>query len=662
MRLFTICFFVFFVSGHIAGQEAVKYLEQATHLYRTNPDSARYYALEALKIAKKVQSADFQARSNILIGLTYHISGDFTEGYTYFYNAMLLFDSINNKAGYAQSLNLIGSVYRKQGENDQALRYYQQAIAIERELRNPIGISKNLNNIGDIYRNLKQYDEALRHYEQSLSIDLENAYEEGMADNYNNMGDIFRKKNDFQKAISFYNKSLEIASKLDLNLDIAENLSSIGACYEKLGEDEKSLEYLQQSLFICQKYGFIDEEVDALKAIGDTYKRIKQFEKALEYNIAFQKVSDSVFRKVNIETIAEMQSKYEADKKDKEIALQNAQLKEQSLTRDLLIIGMAGVFIIALISFYSYRHQRKKSKIVTEQRNLLIEKNTAINLQNEEILAQRDKILQQRDFLEKQHNEIESSIRYAETIQTAVLPLLKDIQEHFDIFLLYHPKEIVSGDFYWFEKVYDRKNEMEYIFAAVVDCTGHGVPGAFMSLIGAWLLHDIVRIQNIYSPAEIIVNLNQRLQETLKQKQSNNEDGMDVCLCRITVNKKKCELVFAGAQRPLYYYDSQEDKLIRIKGDDMFIGGSFHLVDNSFHNHELKLAKNDVIYLTTDGYVDQNNAENKRLGSKEFAKKLKQIASKNMDKQQQILEDFLEEYRNNQPFRDDITILGLRFS
>ncbi len=256
------------------------------------------------------------------------------------------------------------------------------------------------------------------------------------------------------------------------------------------------------------------------------------------------------------------------------------------------------------------------------------------------------------------------SIRYAQTIQQAILPLEGQIDSSFaDYFVLYRPKDIVSGDFYWMMQ------HENYTFFAVVDCTGHGVPGAFMSLVGTTVLDDIITKERVFEPADILEHLNQSVQFILKQNErSDNQDGMDVCLCRferISAGSEEengdVRITFAGAKRPLYYIDAEEEdiELEQLKGTRKSIGGA-QRGDKRFASQNLILGPGSILYFTTDGLVDQHNDKGRKIGSPRFERKLAQIAHLPMAEQGQKIERMLDKYQNTQIQRDDITVIGIK--
>ena len=267
-------------------------------------------------------------------------------------------------------------------------------------------------------------------------------------------------------------------------------------------------------------------------------------------------------------------------------------------------------------------------------------------------------------ILHSQNENIISSIRYASRIQEAILPEQSVVAQYFDSFILNRPKDIVSGDFFWFTTV--KSEYAELIFAAVVDCTGHGVPGAFMSMIGSRLLSEIVNIRKIYSPCLILENLKAGIAKALNQT-SCGSDGMDVCLCRFekikTIDESYTQVIFSGAKRPLYWFEAGEQCIRTIKGDKKQIGMvNRFLEDTPYINHRFNMKAGDVVYLTSDGFIDQPNKNKKSYGSKKLVRSLLEVAALPMETQAERIEQSLWEHQGEEVQRDDITIWGLRLS
>jgi serine phosphatase RsbU (regulator of sigma subunit) len=305
---------------------------------------------------------------------------------------------------------------------------------------------------------------------------------------------------------------------------------------------------------------------------------------------------------------------------------------------------------------------------------LLKNKNQEILTQKEEILAQRDELEEQKGHLEKTNKEITDSIQYAKRIQKAVLPYAKLLEAHYENFILFYPRDIVSGDFYWFKKI--TINNKELTFIAVADCTGHGVPGSLVSMLGVSLLNEIIISKNTYNAAQILDELRTRIKATFYTEGDNErKDGMDIAL--IIIDEEEKQLQFSGAFRPLYIcrkktninlheiehfkiHDEHPDNiLIEIKPDKMPIG--WYIVEKDFTNKYLKLQTGDNIYMFSDGYTDQIGGESRRKFSiKPFRQLLCSVYDKNMNEQKQILDKKLNEWKRDNKQIDDILVLGIK--
>ena len=272
-------------------------------------------------------------------------------------------------------------------------------------------------------------------------------------------------------------------------------------------------------------------------------------------------------------------------------------------------------------------------------------------------------IHKQKDQIEKQNELITSSINYAKNIQQAILPLPGDLEKYFDSFVIFKPRDVVSGDFYWFAEKPGKDGKLDKLFLAVVDCTGHGVPGAFMSMIGSRLLSEIVLEQNISSPKAILENLDKKVKLALRQETTDNNDGMDMSVCMIEKENNSFHITYSGAKSDLYYFSHKNDDITILSSERRSIGGSKQKRGNiQFTNKDFYLFKDDMLWLTTDGIIDQNNSDRKRFGTPRFIEMLKKAKDMNLKKQKRFILDTLDEHQGEEEQRDDITVWGVKFT
>lgn len=287
---------------------------------------------------------------------------------------------------------------------------------------------------------------------------------------------------------------------------------------------------------------------------------------------------------------------------------------------------------------------------------------------SEEILTQTEAISKQRDELEQLNNlliiqkdNVEASIRYAKTIQSAVLPDPKTLNNFFDSFVIFKPRDIVSGDFYWFYKLEAEGGNSSKFLLAVVDCTGHGVPGAFMSMIGSRLLTEIVTEHKKHSPSSILTKLSTLITLALRQDVSESFDGMDVALCQIEFETpSEVKLTFSGANRPVHILKQGSSTFETIRGSRKMIGGIMPDIDPVFAEHTIVLRSGDLFVLHTDGFTDQNGLDKAKFSSARMFNTIVENIEKPLSQVGQILDNAFEEYKANQSQRDDATVIGIR--
>ncbi|WP_158281397.1 SpoIIE family protein phosphatase [Sediminitomix flava] len=300
-----------------------------------------------------------------------------------------------------------------------------------------------------------------------------------------------------------------------------------------------------------------------------------------------------------------------------------------------------------LVMFSAFMTMSILWKRVRKQKSSLQEMNARLDMAYGEVKYQKKQII--------------DSLEYAQTLQNSILPMAKDLRQSFqEYFVYYQPRDIVSGDFYWYQKV--EVKDKEYTFLAAVDCTGHGVPGAFMSMMGYAYLQEVLDKKLSYEPNEILKLLDQKVRSGLKQRESNNSDGMDMVLIRIEEKEgEQFEVKYAGAKSDLYVYNSEKNVLERLKGERKGVGGHVQTT-KEFTSSTLDLKKGDSIFLLTDGVLDQNNANGKKYGRKRFENFLEMNSDKLMSEIHEELEKEMKDFMKTEKQRDDMTVIGLKLA
>ena len=474
---------------------------------------------------------------------------------------------------------------------------------------------------------------ALKYLNESLELYEALSNEQGIAKVLNHLGDVYLETDDPDIALKKYRKALEIEHEIGDKKGIVASEYSIGRIYYKKRQYIRSLEYLKKAFEMADEMDLNQERINISESLIKTYAGLGMHEKAVEYFEFFKRERDSLFSEQSQKIITEMQTKYETEKKEQKIELLNNQMKlKDKINRQqryiiYFIIGVIAVIFGFLFLVYRQNKQIKKANILLEEQN---------------------------DLISQQKQEITDSIHYASRIQNAILPpetyLQKNIKEHF---ILFKPRDIVSGDYYWMTQ----KNNQTIITAA--DCTGHGVPGAFMSMLGVAMLNEIVNNMQTLNAACILNELRTNIIKSLHQtgEFGGSKDGMDMTLC--IINWKDSSIQFAGANNPLYMIRNNE--LSEIKGDKMPIG-IYAKGEKPFTNHQVNMQKNDVIYMFSDGYADQfGGPAGKKFKYKTFKELLVKIHEKPMEEQKIILDETIINWQGDYKQLDDIIVMGIRF-
>ncbi len=315
---------------------------------------------------------------------------------------------------------------------------------------------------------------------------------------------------------------------------------------------------------------------------------------------------------------------------------------------------LSAAIVISLQNAQLYQNLEEYNQTLEEK---VKERTTVLRSVNEVLQTRNSEVQESNKIIEEKNSNITKSIIYAQRMQQAMLPQDQQIAEQLpDFFSIFKPKEIVSGDFYWFNKVQDKR------FLIVADCTGHGVPGAFLSVIGHTLLNKIIIEKLIFSPALILEALHKEVRTSLRQKGKKRQanDGMDIAICQIDLSDQS--LIFAGAKRPLYLYQNNTSHLIKIVGDKKSIGGRQKEQERHFTDHQVKFSSGDTLYMNSDGFVDQQNAEGKKFGSLKLESLLQQVAGLDAASQKQHINEALDKHQENESQRDDITLIGVKFN
>lgn len=653
-------------------------LNSISKQYRiSDSKKAAYYGEEALKLAEKINYKIGKGYALNNMGVAYHRGGDYKKSLEYHLKTLKFWESINYKAGIAASLHNIGTVYHVLENFDKALEYNLQAYKIREEVKDSGGIAASLNNIGLVFESKKEYDKALPYHLKTLKIVEARGDKLITSYSLHNIASLYYYLKQYPKAEEFYKKSLEL-KKENEDLDgIASTCISLGNVYNETGDFKKAVEIISEGIKIAHDIQAKEWIAGGYEALAVSYQKLNNFERAFEYLNLYMQIKDTLLNEETTQQISEMNAKYETEKKDAAIKLLNKEKEKDAVLataerkRQKLILICISVFLLLVIvsAGFIYRSSLQKQKA-----------NRELALKNGKLENAYNVIEIQKHLVEEKHKEITDSINYAERIQRSFIATTELLDHNLrTYFVMFKPKDVVSGDFYWGSKL----NNGQFALATA-DSTGHGVPGAIMSLLNITSLEKAVEHHS--DPADILNATRKTIIERLKKDGSSEggKDGMDCSLLCFDFENKVVKI--AAANNPVWIVRTvssgtsstlgtgsrgkapfstgegrgDEAELIEITPDKMPVGK--HDKDgHPFTTHTIELKDGDIIYTLTDGFPDQFGGEN----SKKFmSKRLKELLITNshlpLNEQKQILQTTFKNWIGNLEQVDDVCLIGIR--
>jgi serine phosphatase RsbU (regulator of sigma subunit) len=589
----------------------------------------------------------------------------------------------------SQALNSLGIVSKNLEKHDLALEYFNEAIEIKRDSADLNGVAFILNNIGTVYDILEQTEKALEVYNEALDLNKELGNTIAVAYTRFNIGVINKREGDYDKALANFNASIAVAKEYEDITSLAYNYNQLGSLYLKQGKISKAEKYTDKSIEISLKSELIEVVMQNYFLKSQIAEKRNNYRQSLKHYRKYAELKDSIYSTESKRKVVELRHAYENSRIEKRVQilerekqLQRLQLEQNEIqirNRSLwMLFFLTGFLLIASFSVLLFRQVRQKRKA----NNLLARKNAEISQQNEEIKAQRDalsdfnkqletkniEIEAQKDELAEQRNlatrqrdkiyhqklNLTDNITYAARIQKALLPPKEDLGKYFrDYFIFNQPQGIVGGDFYWVGKV-DSK-----VVMVTADCTGHGVTGGFMSVMGISILNEIVLRKNITNPAKILNETRAQIISSLHQNDAtvDNKDGMDMTV--FCFDKTNQTYAFAAANQKAYIVNLENDALVELSGDNMPVSyynemvGEFSVKTGSYTEH-------DVFYMFSDGYPDQFGGRyNKKFLYKRFRKLVEKTASLPMKDQLDVFATTFYQWKGQHDQVDDLLVIGI---
>ena len=639
-------------------------LQEGISLYDSMPHMALAYLERAEQLSRqKYPKKGIQFEINYRLGLLYEKSGNYDLAVSYFKEAIIFLDK-SHLAMKGTVFNHIGQISLQQGKYDEAMDYFPQALNIRLQLNDLEGQASSYLNIGTAYQKGGHYEQALEQYEKSLNLYTLLNNDRGKAECLNNMGGLRLIQNQLEQALEYYLESEKIFSNAGNNEQLCRVYDNIGSTYHLMDETEQAKKYFYKMLQTSRSLSSPAILAETYYTVGNFYydydnqqsdSAIYYYSKAVEiayssglfeimyvaleqrsrlhaiegrYNeayadlIAYNYAYDEVNNKENIRAFTEKSEQYKIEIERQQ---QEAKRRIQMIVNFALLVVVLLVCAVVVMLYRSFVQKKKANSLLAKQNDLLAE----------------------------QKQEITDSIRYASLIQKAALPT-KEYSDSIlpENFVYFRPRDIVSGDFYWMDRTEN------YTIIAVADCTGHGVPGAIVSMLGISALNKITSKMTIPKADEILNELRQEIIRMLNPAGcvQVRQDGMDIAL--VVIPKEGREMEYAGAYNPLYLV--RDGQLIEKKADRMPVG-IYVKMNQPFIANRFEYCSGDTIYMFSDGYASQfGGDDNSKFKSKKFKELLLSINDYPMEEQARIVDQTFQEWKGTRSQMDDILVVGIK--
>ncbi|MCB9195182.1 MAG: SpoIIE family protein phosphatase [Flavobacteriales bacterium] len=625
-------FFVVYEGIALSEIDHGEVLRQADELYYSDPDSS-YKLCKTLNENEltKDQQADLAmilARYNVL-------TTDYESAEVELQKAMKIYEELGSQKGIARVYGLQSILAERLGENDRSLKLVKMKYQILVDINDVPGQVNPLINLSGSYLLLNQPDSALIFLKKLDGLkDL--ISETSYYFYYQNWGRYYVQVGEYLIAEENFNKALKVAEENEMIDSKATLLMTMGDMYLLKGDFQNAVKFANMSYAFSEVHGLIYEKKDALIVLVNIAETEKDFLAAFKYQKELTELNDEILNIEKINNVKKVKAMLDIAEQQKVIAMKDTQIAESELeatnakfTNRIFMFSLIAIMLILGLVGYAFVKTKKLNNIISEQHQSLEIKNHQLS----EALT-----------------DIEGSINYSKLIQNTLLPgensWKKFFAESFTIFL---PRDKVSGDFYW------NYEDEKYVYFCVADCTGHGVPGAMVSVVGMNALEAAVSVEKISSPGKILDRLAEIVERTFSNEETSMKDGMDIAFCRL--NKESKELVYAGANNPLYLVNGKG--LSIFKANKQPIGKHEDRVP--FTEEIIALNEGDSIYLFSDGYADQfGGPQGKKFMYKALRTIIEDNRSRTMNEQKEVLLTSFVNWKEGYEQVDDVCVVGLR--
>lgn len=610
-------------------------IKSSDRLGLQNGEKSLDMARKALDLAEKCGYGKLIADALLSVTNRLVTLGEYDAAVPYMQRASNICDSLNYPAGQSRIELITGNLFNYQEQYDEALKHYRNALPVTRQINNRVRLAAIYNNIGVIYYGKAKNDSSYfavskSYFDSSYAIALSAGDQVKILDAMNNLAMVLTDLRQYDRARAVADSVITLSLPENNTSELAYGYSHIGEIHLVMHEYDSAIYYFEQAYRYSREVMDYTMVAKALEGLSNANAGKGDYKSAWQYFVRFSALNDSIRNESNLETVNNLRNKVEAERKDRTINSLRQENEISELQNDrktwLLISAVAGILLLALFGWFMFARARSREKI-----------NTLLSAQN--------------DLISKKNKDITDSINYAQRIQQILLGqediFRAGLKEHF---ILFRPKDIVSGDFYWCTETPDA------FYYAACDSTGHGVPGAFMSLLNISFLNEAVIQQQLKRPEEILNYCRQRLTETVSTGGAG--DGMDCTLIRC--DRITGKITYAAANNPPALIRNKE--LIPLACDKMPVGRSpkDHV---PFNGYSIEVMPGDVLYLFTDGYSDQfGGPKGKKFKTKNLFGLFGLLAAMPMNQQEEKLSQAHDQWRGQLEQVDDILIIGIRFS
>lgn len=612
----------------------------SNYITRNNPEKGETYGDSALKLARKINYQKGLAMGYNALAYAQTTIGKYDESIRNLHNAIDAYTKINNKKGLTLTYNSLANAYLGLKDVAKAQKYYYSSF----ELANKEPLDKHMIAIssvglGNVFVEEKKYQQAIQYFTtaekefRNEESELMAAYTTGM------IGEAYYRDANYAEAEKYISKAIPVFEKNNDEYALGLNYYNLGAVEFAKKNYDKAIKHLTLSFDLSMKRKAWDNIQENARMLSEAHEFNKNANEALKYYKVFEQFKDSVINKDRTKAIADAESKWESEKKEQQLKLKNSELEKSQLQvnqrNNLIYIFAAATLVFIILLFFVYRQFNEKKKA------------------NALLVAKNEEIEKQKNIIEEKNKNITDSINYSRHIQQAIIPSMKKFKQFLpNSFVIFKPKDIVSGDFYLIEEISD------IIYLAVVDCTGHGVPGAMLSVFANSSIKNIIASNNFRNnPAGILTELCLQFKANLQSHKTafSINDGVDMSLC--IIDRGQSKMFFAAAKNGLIQLT--DNRLIEHPANRWGISGTNegeHLV---FTNHEIVLKRGDKFYLSTDGFSDQFGGPNgKKFKQKQLKELLVNYSGLSYDVQaDNLINDFII-WKGILEQIDDVTLIG----